>query len=163
MSVEQWEFGIRPEILETRVVKIDGKRFLLADVVEALEALEESDFLNPVFIFDEDLVEALKVEGLAYAQGNGYVGTEMVPAALEKIRPLLTANLAKWVNTQLKEGYICSIAFDHELGQTTTDVFATPEDLRDNDCGLNKGKHACTPLKVLVYAVEVVEFENEDD
>ena len=157
MAVEQWDLGVRPEIIETRFVVIQGERFNLDSVVTVLEGLMDSDILNPIDILDRKLGEMLQAEGLAYAVSDDglYARTEQTLEAYERLFVLSRAELAKHANPTIKIGYMCSTSFDYDLGNTEVFVYGSPEDARINeDCIHNKG---CAVVKVALHAIEVAD------
>ncbi len=157
MAFEQWEFGVRPEIIEYRFVKIQGERFALDEVIDTLEAVEGTSIMDPIEILNERLVKALEAEGLVYAQGRGFVGTELVEVVLDELRPLGDADLAPHVNPALKIGYLCSVTFDHELSEIPVVVYDSPKSQKDNEGCACEDDRACNLIKVAVHALEVVE------
>ena len=66
--------------------------------------------------------------------------------------------------TQSKEkiGYVCSTAFDVELGQTDIEVYPTEESLRASCSCVDKNEqHHCGIYKVKIIVEEVIQPEPE--
>ena len=158
MNIDLWEFGMRPEVKLTRFVIINGIRFDLRDVLDVLYGLDGADgLLNPIVIHDEALAEELMTEGLCYPNGQGsYGGTDLVPAAIEKLEVLYHADMAEEANPQLKYAFMDSTTFDHELGNTNAETFASPEQVEAAEECARKGE--CGIVKVVVYATEAVKW-----
>lgn len=153
MSLDQWEFGVKPELVETRFVKIHGKRFPLEEVLGVLGALLTSDIMTPINISSRELAEALVTEGMAYpvAASGGHGGTEQTEEAFTRLYDLKDAELRKHANPTLKTGYMCSTAFDHELEKTNTEISPSSSLIDCTSTGY------CAIIKVYIHAVEVVE------
>ncbi len=162
MSVEDWDFGIRPELKLTRFVIIDGVRFDLKDVIDVLEHLDGADgMFNPVVIYDNALAQALMTEGLCYPNAKGsYGGTELIPEVLNKLEALYQLDSEEVDNPQLKYAYMDSTTFDHEMGNTNAETFASPEQVKAAEpCA---ERQECGIVKVVVYAIEVVQWPKQD-
>lgn len=155
MSIDQWEFGVRPEVEMVRFVRIQGEMFRAQTVLEVLEGLTDADILSPINIFDKKLVTALITEGLAYEVRGGYGGTEQTTEALERILLLVEAEVSDSINPRIKYGYVCSATFDCELGNTDVKIYPSFENIKNDEPCVDEGE--CAAIKVLVYAMEAVE------
>lgn len=161
MSIDNWDFGIRPEVKLTKFVIIDQVRFDLREVLDVLSALEGADgTLNPLVIYNNDLAKALMTEGLCYPNARGsYGGTELIPEVLPKLEALYDLDTEEVDNPQLKYVYMDSTTFDHEMGNTNAETFATPDMVKAAEpCAAEK---KCGIVKVVAYAIEVVQWPEE--
>lgn len=158
MSVEDWNFGVRPELKLTKFVIIDGVRFDLKEVLDVLYHLEGADgMFNPVVIYNNSLAQALMTEGLCYPNAKGsYGGTELIPEVLGKLEALWELATEEVDNPQLKYVYMDSTTFDHEMGNTATTTYPSMEGVKVGESCANDGE--CGIVKVVAYAIEVVQW-----
>lgn len=158
MSVDQWDFGVRPELKLTKFVIIDGVRFDLKNVLEVLTALGDADAMfNPVVIYDNDLAQALMTEGLCFPNTKGsYGGTQLIPEVLVKLEALYHLDSEEVGNPQLKYVYMDTTTFDHEMGHTAATTYPTEESVKVSEpCANDK---ECGIVRVVAYAIEAVQW-----